>query len=348
MQTRVYKSNELNIASVEADIKETILSGHLVVFPTETVYGVGASALNQRGIQEIYKVKGRPGDNPLIMHISKIETLYQYTKHHQVYVKNLIQAFWPGPLTLVMEKKANVPDMITGGLNTVGVRFPSNPIALKIIDIAGLPICAPSANISGRPSSTLFEHVYDDFNGKVDIIIDGGKSDVGLESTVLDVTHQVPVILRPGMVTKEMIEVIVGDVKLSSSLSREDIPKAPGMKYKHYAPKGRLKVVSGEQERVLAYINHKIEEHHKHHHRVGVILTNDAIDRVNCDLIYPIGDLNNELEIASNLFAGLRAMDLKQIDYIYSFSFHKGKYGEAIMNRLLKAANQNIVFLEKK
>lgn len=348
MQTRVYKASTLNQENVQEDIKRTILSGHVLVFPTETVYGIGASALSEKGIEEIYKVKGRPSDNPLIMHVSNIETMKKYTKNHQSYVKDLVDAFWPGPLTLVLKKRANVPDVITGGLDTVGVRYPSHEVALKIIDIVGVPICAPSANISGRPSSTLFEHVYEDFSGRVEIIIDGGKSEVGLESTVVDVTQAIPVILRPGMVTKAMIERVVPRVEVATSVSREDIPKAPGMKYKHYAPKGRLMIVSGDQDRVIHYIQNKIKEHHKHFQRVGVILTNEFLGAINCDYVYPIGELMDELEIASNLFAGLRAMDQLSIDYIYSFSFEKGQYGEAIMNRLLKAANHNIVYLEKK
>jgi L-threonylcarbamoyladenylate synthase len=348
IKTRVYKAEELNNESVQKDIKDTILSGQVIVFPTETVYGIGASALNEKGVQNIYRVKGRPNDNPLIMHISSKEDIGVYTKNHQPYVDALIQAFWPGPMTLVMEKKDIVPDVITGGLDTVGIRYPSNDVALKLIDVAGVPICAPSANISGRPSSTLFEHVYEDFNHKVPIIIDGGKSDVGLESTVIDVTTQVPVILRPGMITKSMVEAIVPHVEISTFIAREDIPKAPGMKYKHYAPKGRLMIVSGDLERVKHYIQKKIQEHQRHDKKVGVIVTQDIKDTFDCDKVFVIGDLNDELMIASNLFAGLREMDSAEVDYIYCLSFEKGLYGEAIMNRLLKAANHNIVYLEKK
>lgn len=346
IETRVYKSEELKLSTVISDIKETILSGKTVVFPTETVYGIGANALSEIGVKNIYKVKGRPSDNPLIMHIADENTIYEYTKNHQDYVKLLIEAFWPGPLTLVLEKKDNVPKIITGGLNTVGVRFPSNQIAREVISIAGVPICAPSANISGRPSSTLFEHVLEDFGGKVDIIIDGGKSDVGLESTVVDVTGEVPVILRPGMITKAMIESVVHGVKMSTHLSKDDIPKAPGMKYKHYAPKGELILISGDKVKIIPYINEQLLKHKKNQQKVGLIVTKDLLNTFDADYIFSIGDESNELEIASNLFAGLRSMDQQKVDYIYSLTFENGKYGEAIMNRLMKAANQHILHIK--
>ena len=343
VNTRVYQIKQLNKKNVQADIQKTLLEGKLVVFPTETVYGIGANALSETGIKNIYQVKGRPSDNPLIMHIADEKQIKDYTKNHQAYVQSLMDVFWPGPLTLVMEKRENVPDIITGGLETVGIRYPSNSIARKIIRIAGVPICAPSANISGRPSSTLFDHVYDDFNGKVDIIIDGGKSEVGLESTVLDVTKSKPIILRPGMITKAMLEDVVGPVDMSSVLSRDDIPKAPGMKYKHYAPKGRLVVVNGNASDVINYMIKKVSQHHQKNEKAGVIVTNKYKDKVQADLVFSIGEETNELEIASNLFVGLRAMDKAEVAYIYSMSFDKGAYGEAIMNRLLKAANHQVI-----
>jgi L-threonylcarbamoyladenylate synthase len=344
MKTRIYKSEDLNQIDVQDDIKKTLLSGRNVIFPTETVYGIGAYALSEEGIKNIYQVKGRPSDNPLIMHISHKEDVFKYTKNHQEYVEKLINQFWPGPLTLVLSKKENVPYIITGGLETVGVRMPNHPIALKVIDIAGVPICAPSANISGKPSSTLFEHVLEDFNNKVDIMIDGGKSNVGIESTVLDVTSLVPVILRPGMITKEMLETVVPKVigvKLNTS---DEIPKAPGMKYRHYAPKGDLVVVDGDIDQVISYITKKINATDSKN-QIGVICTTNFKEAFKGAFVYSIGEPNQEEEIASNLFAALRAMDKANIETIYAIAFHEGKYKDALMNRLMKAANQQIIKL---
>jgi L-threonylcarbamoyladenylate synthase len=345
MITRLYHIDELNQLHVQQDIKNTLLSGKLVVFPTETVYGIGANALDEDGIKRIYEVKGRPSDNPLIMHLSQKEDVFRYTKNHQPYVSGLMDAFWPGPLTMVFEKKDNVPLIITGGLNSVGIRIPSNLAALKVIDIAGVPICAPSANISGRPSSTLFSHVLSDFKDRVDIIIDGGKTEVGLESTVIDVTGPVPVILRPGVITKDMIMNVTKQVDIKQEVTHKETPKAPGMKYKHYAPKGKMLIVDGSQNDVINYINEKIDEHNKNNQSVGVIVTSDLVGLFKSAYIVSIGDSKNESEIASNLFVVLRQMDEADIQYIYSLSFHQGIYGEAIMNRLMKAANNQIIHL---
>ena len=345
MKTRLYRIEELNQSHVQEDIKNTLLSGKLVVFPTETVYGIGAHALDEKGIKRIYAVKGRPSDNPLIMHVSHTQDVFLYTKNHQPYVSKLMEAFWPGPLTMVFEKKDHVPLIITGGLNTVGIRIPSNIAALKIIDIAGVPICAPSANISGRPSSTQFSHVLNDFKDRVDIIIDGGKTEVGLESTVVDVTGPVPVILRPGVITKDMIVAVTKQVMIKQEVSDQEVSKAPGMKYKHYAPKGKMMIVDGAQQDVINFINQHIEKHNKNNQSVGVIVTNDLINCFKKAIVLSLGDPKHEQEIASNLFAVLRQMDEENIEYIYSLSFHQGVYGEAIMNRLMKAANNHIIHL---
>jgi len=345
INTKVYTPKDLDKKSVQNDIRNTLLMGKNVIFPTETVYGIGAYALSEAGVKSIYSVKGRPSDNPLIMHFSNSKDILNYVEINHDYVKDLMQAFWPGPLTLVLRKKTIVPDFITGGLDTVGVRIPGHEIARKVIDIAGVPICAPSANISGKPSATLFEHVFEDFNGKIDIIIDGGKSQVGLESTVVDVTEEVPVILRPGMITKAMIKSITKEVKLNTEVIGEEIPKAPGMKYKHYAPSGKLIIVEGEEKKVIDYINKKTREYELQDLKVGVISTNKIAHQFIAQFIYQVGEQNEEEAIASNLFAALRKMDSMKIDIIYSLSFSKGNYEEAIMNRLLKAANNNIIRL---
>lgn len=342
MKTRVYKQTDLKQKLVQEDIKQTLLNGHNVIFPTETVYGIGAYTMSEKGISSIYTIKGRPSDNPLILHLSTNEDMDKYIKEKKDYVDALIDAYWPGPMTLVFKMSEIVPKNITGGLDTVGIRVPGSDIAREIIDIAGVPICAPSANISGRPSSTLFKHVLEDFEDKVDIIIDGGKSQIGLESTVIDVTGDIPIVLRPGMITTQMIKDVVGDVKISKALEKDDIPKAPGMKYRHYAPKGNLQIVEGETSKVVRYIQEQIKHHKLLNQSVGVIVTKEIADLFDIDHISVIGTENNEAEIASNLFLVLREMDHNQVDFIYSLSFHDGIYGEAIMNRLYKAASQNI------
>ncbi|MFW5838756.1 MAG: L-threonylcarbamoyladenylate synthase [Bacillota bacterium] len=342
-KTRIYRVDELDKPSAQTDIKKTLQQGKNVVFPTETVYGIGANALSKEGIENIYKIKGRPSDNPLIMHLANADDLDKYVYVNQPYIKKLIHAFWPGPLTMVFEKKTSVPDYFTGGLKTVGVRIPGSAIARKIIEIADVPICAPSANISGRPSSTLFKHVIEDFNQKADILIDGGKSEVGLESTVLDVTKPVPVILRPGMITYDMIKTITGSVHISSDTLDDDIPKSPGMKYKHYAPKGQLIIVEGDIDKVIEYINKHTVAHQKSGYKTGVITTSEYKDQFTSSYIYNIGWSTNESEIASNIFAALRDMDEKDIEFIYTLSFRNGQYSDAIMNRLIKAANKHII-----
>jgi len=345
IDTRIYTPKDLQRKTVQDDIRQTLLSGKNVVFPTETVYGIGAFALSEKGVRNIYSVKGRPSDNPLIVHVRDVSELKPYIHIDQPYVEALIDAFWPGPLTLVFRRKQTVPDNITGGLETVGTRVPSHPVAREILSIAGVPVCAPSANISGRPSSTLFEHVLEDFNHTVDIIIDGGKSDVGLESTVLDVTKKRPVILRPGVITRSMIEAITPPVTIATEAESEEkaIPKAPGMKYRHYAPEGRLTIVEGDAENVIAYINEQTRKHQEENERVGVITTGEHADAFDTPYVFNIGESADEAAIASNLYIALRTMDQLKIDHIYSFSFHKGRYKEAIMNRLYKAANHRII-----
>ena len=338
VDTRIYQVNELDSFEVKEDIRTAFLEGKNVVFPTETVYGIGANALDPVGIRGIYEVKGRPSDNPLIMHVSKKEDVFLYTKNHQDYVKDLMDHFWPGPLTMVFEKNDKVPKEITGGLSTVGLRLPASEVARKIIDIAGVPVCAPSANISGRPSSTLFEHVYEDFYGEVDIIIDGGKSKVGLESTVVDVTGEVPIILRPGMITAAMIKEVVGKVNMTGELGREEVPLSPGMKYKHYAPSGDMVLVDGEMDKVLAYINQELEQNLVDGIKSAVIVTDEIKSKFKHGLVFSLGSSLNDEEIASNLFMLLRKMDQEGVERIYSVMVHGGVYEEAIMNRMLKAA----------
>jgi L-threonylcarbamoyladenylate synthase len=348
MKTEIYKIDEHKIdTDIVKKISNTLINGGLVAFPTETVYGIGANALDEKAISNIFTAKGRPSDNPLIIHISKKKDLHKYVKDVSVVADKLINDFWPGPLTLIFKKRKLIPHKITGGLDTVAIRIPSNLIAREIIEHSSIPVAAPSANVSGRPSPTNANHVIEDLYGKVDIIVDGGKTNIGLESTVVDVTDEVPIILRPGGITKEMLEQAIGKVKVDPAIINKDehlIPKSPGMKYKHYAPKGSLVVVSGEQSQVISSINKFVEEKENDGYKVGVIATTEVAHKYKCEYTKIIGDKNNKEQIASNLFEILRKMDELNIDYIYSEEFTKEDIGMAIMNRLMKAAgNQKII-----
>lgn len=324
---------------------EIIRGGGLVAFPTETVYGIGANALDEEALLKIYKAKGRPSDNPLIMHISNVDWLPKYVNEISDKALSLIEAFWPGPLTMVFNKSDQVPSIVTGGLNTVAIRMPKHPIAKSIIEQAGVPVAAPSANLSGKPSPTRGQHVIDDLSGRVDMIIDGGKADLGLESTVLDVSGDIPCILRPGSITHSMIEEVVGTVKYDEHLSDESsAPKSPGMKYKHYAPKGVLKIISGEEEaKVINYINSEGQKLIEQGHKVGVITPEHAKGEFTLSIVESIGHINNPTEIGSNLFKILRKMDDANVDDIFSFEFKGEEVTVAIMNRLIKAAGHTII-----
>lgn len=341
MKTTVYNQLDLQNTNVQHHIKEVIQNGGVVVFPTETVYGIGANAIDKNAAKKVYEVKGRPSDNPLIVHIEKPEDLSKYVEVIPVDANVLIKAFWPGPLTIIFQKKDIIPTTITGGLNTVAIRCPSNPIANAVIKYASTPLCAPSANISGKPSSTLFEHVANDMMGKVDIIIDGGKSQIGLESTVLDLTSEEPTILRPGYITKQMIESVLHKRVLDRSVvTPTEVPKSPGMKYKHYAPAGTITVLYGEKDDILNYINTQISTNVTS--KIGVICATELYDKIETSRKFDIGSMNNDAEVASNLFIALRKMDELGVDIIYTHAFSELELGNATMNRLLKASSYNI------
>lgn len=344
MKTRIYKESDITKKAVRDDIKTTIQQGRLVVFPTETVYGIGASALNLKGLKAIFKTKGRPTDNPLIVHVANKKEALNYVTGFNEHAKKLSDSFWPGPLTLIIAKKPVITKEITGGLDTVALRVPANYIAQEVIKISGVPICAPSANISGRPSSTLFEHVMEDFNGKVDIIIDGGKSLIGLESTVVDVTKAVPVILRPGAITYEMIkETLNIDPELGYLKETLGVPKAPGMKYRHYSPKGDLTLVRGDKKKALAYINERIVTNKEKKIKTYVICSLELAPCFLTENRYIISKDSDTKEIATNLYESLRVMDKRGVKKIYLYLSITGRYSEAIFNRLSKASNNNII-----
>lgn len=319
-----------------------IKNGGTVVFPTETVYGLGADALNEEAAKKIYKAKGRPSDNPLIVHISKRDDLLKITKGIPQKASLLMEKFWPGPLTLIFEKSDSVPRGTTGGLDTVAVRMPEHKVALMLIDKAETCIAAPSANVSGRPSPTMGEHVIEDLQGRVDMIIDAGSSGIGLESTIIDVTCEPPIILRPGFITYEMIKEIIGEVEVDSHKST-DKPKAPGMKYRHYAPKAEMSIVSGDFDEVIETINSLAKKKQESGLKVGIIATEESRSSYRHGSVFSIGKRKSEKEIAKNLYALLRKFDNLKVDYIYCESFSDDNLGQAIMNRLEKAASGNII-----
>lgn len=321
---------------------DILKKGGLVAFPTETVYGLGANALNEEAAKKTYEAKGRPSDNPLIVHIADMQALEDIAVNIPEEVEELAYHFWPGPLTLILEKNSIVPYGTTGGLDTVAVRMPSNLIARELILASGGYVSAPSANTSGRPSPTTADHVCQDLDGKIDMILDGGKVEIGLESTILDMTVDPPMILRPGAITLDMLEKVLDDVSVDQTIlgSESQIPpKAPGMKYRHYAPKAKLSIVEGTiREEILAIRQIAYEAEHHDGKKVGIIASNETIGFYTHGLVKNIGMRENEKTIAKNLYAVLREFDDEEIEEIYSESFSQQGIGKAIMNRLEKAA----------
>ncbi len=320
---------------------ELIREGKLVAFPTETVYGIGANAMDSQAVKSIFKVKGRPVDNPLIVHICEKGDVFKYAKNISEDANILMDKFWPGPLTIVLEKKELVPDTITAGLGTVAIRMPENEVALNIIRHAGVPVAAPSANISGKPSPTNAAHVIEDLDGKVDMIIDGGCCDIGLESTVIDLTSDTPTILRPGKITKKILSeyVSINDYNADEVAG---VPKSPGMKYRHYSPSAKIILYSGNKNKIIEKINQDVQEYFFKGQRVGAIIEKEYYDAVKCRYKYDIGSCENEDEVAKNLFKILRQLDEDNIEVAFITSLSDRHIGSATMNRLLKASSQVI------
>lgn len=328
---------------------EVIRVGGLVAFPTETVYGLGGDALNRESSRKIYAAKGRPSDNPLIVHICKFEDIRQIVKEVPEEACRIAEAFWPGPLTMILPKSELVPKETTGGLDTVAVRFPSDKIAQKLIEYSGGYIAAPSANLSGRPSPTVAKYVAEDMDGRIEMIIDGGAVGIGLESTIIDLTVSPPQILRPGYVTEEMLRRVLGRVDTDVTILSADsgqAPKAPGMKYRHYAPKGELTIVEGEPDAVVAYINGQVQKARENGEKTGVIGTDECAGRYSADVVKSVGSREDEESIARHLFTALREFDDENVERMYSESFDSAGLGQAIMNRLLKAAGHHVVRLQ--
>ena len=328
MKTQILKENKEDIEKAGQIIKD----GGLVAFPTETVYGLGADGLNPEAVKKVYKAKGRPSDNPMILHISEIEQVYGIAKEVTPEHLKLMEAFWPGPMTVVMECKDIVPKETTGGLSTVGIRLPKTEAARQLISSAGTPIAAPSANLSGKPSPTKASHVLDDLDGRIDAIIEGGKCQVGIESTVLTIKEGKVIILRPGLITPEDIEKVLDmpvefDPALTKGVGEDFKPMAPGMKYKHYAPNGQMIIFAGAEENIKAEIEKKKAELENNGKTVGVIFFgSDNVD-----------------EAAHDLFDKLRQMDKENIEYILAGALDQRGLGFSVMNRMLKSAGYNVV-----
>ena len=325
---------------------EILKSGGLVAFPTETVYGLGADGLNEDASKKIYAAKGRPSDNPLIIHITNMDALEKIVKEVPEVARIVAEKYWPGPLTMIFKKADCVPYGTTGGLDTVAVRMPVHEVARAVIDAGGGYIAAPSANTSGRPSPSTADHVKEDLSGKIEVIVDGGSVDIGVESSILDVTVEPPMILRPGAITKEMLEDLIGEVAVDQTLIKPDskiVPKAPGMKYRHYAPKAELTIVEGCVENVIDSINHMADEKIKEGFKVGIIGTEESVNKYVQGDIKCVGTREDETTIANHLYGILREFDTDKVDYIFSESFDKDGIGSAVMNRLLKAAGHHVL-----
>ncbi|WP_191566640.1 L-threonylcarbamoyladenylate synthase [Metabacillus idriensis] len=344
METKVWivdNSNDLSLSYPQiAQAAALLMKNEVVAFPTETVYGLGANARSDEAVGKIYKAKGRPSDNPLIVHIATKEQLYEIAADVPEYVEKLIDVLWPGPITFVLPKRTGLSDRVTAGLNTVAVRMPDHPLALALIKEADLPIAAPSANLSGKPSPTRAAHVFDDLDGRIAGILDGGATGVGVESTVLDCTQRFPVILRPGGVTKEQLEELVGKVEVDQALIDEGhTPKSPGMKYTHYAPKAPLTIIDGS----LSFFQEVIDSAKSEGKKVGVLATAEQAESYQADVVFICGSRRDMQSVAAGLYEVLRKFDEADVDCIYSESFTSEGVGQAVMNRLLKAAGHRIV-----
>lgn len=346
MKTKIYQLNEQNIdLHVIKEAAAIIRNNGTVVFPTETVYGLGANALSAEAAELIYAAKGRPSDNPLIVHISCIDMLlYVIGEPLSSDAKRLIDKFWPGPLTIIFKKSSAIPAAVTSGLDTVAVRMPDNSIALELIKESGVPIAAPSANMSGKPSPTKAEHVIGDLQGRVDMILGGSSSRVGLESTVLDLTGEVPTILRPGGVTHEELQAVLGEVRVDRGLiSGEATPKAPGMKYTHYAPEAPMTIIKGELSNVVRTIQQLANQQAEQGKKVGILATEETLKNYQEGVVISLGSRSNLYDAAAAIFDALRQFDKHCVDLIYAESLSEENIGMAVMNRLKKAAGFHII-----
>lgn len=341
--SRIYNWKE-KINNIELkECIQIIKQGGIVVFPTETVYGIGANALNEQAVKKIFKAKGRAQDNPLIVHVSNIDMLKRISKNINKIELKLIQEFMPGPFTLILEKQNIIPKIVSAGLNTIGIRMPSNKIAYELIDKANTPIAAPSANISGKPSGTQIEDIKEELAEKVNVIIDGGMCEIGLESTVVKVIDNIPTILRPGKITAEEIRAKIGDVAISKNIlekvGKNEKVESPGMKYRHYAPATKCILVCGENENEqIEKVNRLISKNTN----VCVIGFKEHKNLIKCNKYITLGNINNLEEISKNIFTSLRKADKTNSEIILIEGVSNKGIGLAIMNRLTRACEYNI------
>lgn len=348
MNTKVKILDEDNLdMKIIREAGNIIKNGGLVAFPTETVYGLGANALDPKAVEKIFKAKGRPQDNPLIIHIAEIEEMKSLVTNISSTAFKFIQNFWPGPMTVILPKSSVVPDITSASLDNVGIRMPSNIIARELIKAARVPIAAPSANISGKPSPTDVDRCIEDLNGKVDLILGGTICNVGVESTVIDCTVNPCCVLRPGGITLEMLQKIEEKVYIDPAVMKKvegnNKPKSPGMKYRHYAPNAPVKIVKGNLNKTIAKINEMIENYIGENKIVGIIATDETREFYKNALIISVGSRHNLLSVSKNLFETLRIFDDNKVDVIISEAFEEKGIGLAIMNRLNKSAGFDII-----
>ena len=345
MKTNLWSVDKyVDIDSSYPQIKQAadlLNKNEVIAFPTETVYGLGGNAKNDEAIAKIFAAKGRPSDNPLIIHIAKKEQMAELVKEVPEKAEQLMEAFWPGALTIIFQlKEGALSKLATAGLNTVGIRMPDHPVALKLLELANLPIAAPSANTSGKPSPTTALHVKEDLDSVIAGIVDGGPTGVGVESTVIDCTDSVPVILRPGGVSHEDIEKVIGEVMLDKALVNKDsAPKSPGMKYTHYAPNAPLYLVQAPKER----IQELVAEERSNGKKAGVLTTEENKEYYQADYIFVCGKRADLSTVAANLYDGLRSFNHSDVDIIFAEVFPYEGVGHAIMNRLMKAASHQVI-----
>jgi len=340
MDTRRFRAEQTELTAAAHFLQ----NGEVVAFPTETVYGLGANAYDAEAVDKIFKAKGRPSDNPLIVHIAHREDVEQLARFVPEGARRCMDVFWPGPLTLVLPATDRVPANVTAGLDTVGIRMPDHVTALSLIDLAGVPLAAPSANRSGRPSPTTADHVLEDLAGKIAGVVDGGSAGVGVESTVLDFSTDVPMILRPGGITREMLQEVIGEVGVDPALEGAGTPKSPGVKYTHYAPKGEMWLVEGASDQAaIGQLIHKAQQAGK---KVGVLTTTERVDNYQADIVVPVGKRSDLATVAAGLYDAIRQFDHAEVDVIYSEAFPEQGVGVAIMNRLRKAAGHRSIEAE--
>lgn len=338
LKTEIFQDTQESIKVAAQLIK----SGNTVVFPTETVYGLGANALDEDAVLKIFEAKGRPSDNPLIVHIAEKNAVYELADNVSEDTKKLMDKFWPGPLTIIFKKKACIPNVVSAGLDTVGIRMPENEIARRFIAECGVPVAAPSANISGKPSPTTFDHVVEDMNGRVAGIICGGESGVGVESTVIDMSGGVPTVLRPGGVSLEQLREVLGEVRISSELKDDGIPKAPGMKYKHYSPKAQVYIMSGSLDEVLRFTKKRSVMR-----KVAVMAFDEMREYFSDDVKFiSLGRKDFPEDAAHNLFDCLRLCDKLGVKEAYAPEIPSDGLWRAVKNRLYKAAGGRIIKAE--